>query len=135
MSLMNKIKELQIAARKAGSADASLLTTLLGEAAMVGKNANRETTDQEALAVVKKFVKNIDETITALTCRNQDAAKFLAERGVLEQFLPTYLTEEELTAIAKKHTSMPEFMKYLKENHSGCYDGKLAAGVAKSVIK
>jgi hypothetical protein len=58
---MEQIKAKQIAARKSGSADAGLLTTLLGEAAMVGKNAGRETTDQEVVAVVKKFVKNIDE--------------------------------------------------------------------------
>jgi len=61
MTLMEQIKTAQVTARKTGAQEASLLTTLLGEAAMVGKNANRETTDQEVVAVVKKFVKNIDE--------------------------------------------------------------------------
>lgn len=131
---MEQIKAKQIAARKAGSADASLLTTLLGEAAMVGKNAGRETTDQEVVAVVKKFVKNIDETIAALTSRNQDASAFLAERGVLEQFLPLQLTELALQHMAKEFASMPEFMKHLKENYAGQYDGKLASTVAKSVF-
>lgn len=134
MTLMEQIKAKQIAARKAGSADASLLTTLLGEAAMVGKNAGRETTDQEVVAVVKKFVKNIDETIAALTSRNQDASAFLAERGVLEQFLPLQLTELALQHMAKEFASMPEFMKHLKENYAGQYDGKLASTVAKSVF-
>jgi uncharacterized protein YqeY len=130
---MKQIKNKQIAARKEGSADASLLTTLLGEAAMVGKNANRETTDQEVVAVVKKFIKNIDETIAALTTRNQDAGSFLAERAVLEKFLPLQLTELALENIAKQHKSMPEFMKFLKENHAGQYDGKLASTVAKKI--
>lgn len=133
MALMEQIKNKQIAARKAGSVDASLLTTLLGEAAMVGKNAGRETTDQEVVAVVKKFIKNIDETVAALTTRGQDANSFLAEKSVLEQFLPLQLTELALEHIAQQHKSMPEFMKFLKEHHAGQYDGKLASTVAKKI--
>ena len=135
MTLMEQIKEKQIIARKSGAADASLLTTLLGEAAMVGKNAGRETTDQEVIAVVKKFIKNIDETVSALSSRGQDAASFLAERSVLERFLPLQLTELALANIAQNHKSMPEFMKFLKENHAGQYDGKLASTVAKNIYK
>ena len=135
MTLIDEIKQKQIAARKAGSAEASLLTTLLGEAAMVGKNAGRETTDQEVVAVVKKFIKNIDETVSALSSRGQDAASFLAERSVLERFLPLQLTELALVNIAQNHKSMPEFMKFLKENHAGQYDGKLASIVAKNIYK
>lgn len=133
MTLINQIKERQIAARKTGSSDASLLTTLLGEAAMVGKNANRETTDQEVVAVVKKFIKNIDETVGALQSRSQPFDQFVAERNVLEQFLPLQLTELALRHIAEQHKSMPEFMKFLKEKHAGQYDGKLASSVAKKI--
>jgi uncharacterized protein YqeY len=135
MKLIEQIKQQQIAARKAGSTEASLLTTLLGEAAMVGKNAGRETTDQEVIAVVKKFIKNIDETVSALTSRGQDAASFLSERSVLERFLPLQLTEIVLEKIAQNHKSMPEFMKFLKEKHAGQYDGKLASTVAKKIYK
>ena len=136
MTLMNVIKEKQIAARKAGLTEASLLTTLLGEAAVIGKNAgNRETTDSEVVAVVKKFVKNIDETVTALTERGVDATTFLAERTVLEQFLPMQLSENALREVAKCQPNMPAFMKHLKENFAGKYDGKLASTVAKSVFQ
>jgi len=135
MTLMEQIKAEQITARKAGTADARLLTTLLGEAAMVGKNAGRETTDQEVVAVVKKFVKNIDETITALTSRNQDAIAFFVERRVLEQFLPVQMTETDIRNVATQFTSMPEFMKYMKVNYAGQYDGKLASTVAKAVFQ
>ena len=134
MTLMEQIKEKQITARKAGhSQDASLLTTLLGEAAMVGKNAGRETTDQEVVAVVKKFIKNAEETIAALTSRNQDATALLAECSVLEQFLPLQLTELALQHLAESQKDMPTFMKHLKENYAGQYDGKLASTVAKKV--
>ncbi len=136
MSLMTDIKNKQVTARKAGSSVAQLYTTLLGEASAVGKNAgNRETTDAEVVAVVKKFIKNIDETISALAARNMDHSVFTAERVALEQFLPIQLSESDLRDIATtKATSMPDFMKYLKENHPGQYDGKMASAIAKSVF-
>ncbi len=135
MNLIAQIKEKQINARKSGSKEASLLTTLLGEASAVGKNAgNRETTDAEVVAVVKKFIKNIDETISALSSRNQDSSAFVAEKKVLEEFLPKQLSEDELKKIAAGRSSMPDFMKYLKEQFNGQYDGKLASSVAKTVF-
>jgi uncharacterized protein YqeY len=135
MTLIEQIKQKQITARKAGCIQANLLTTLLGEATAVGKNAgNRETTDQEVVAVVKKFIKNLDETIKALADRGQNTSSFFAERSVLEQFLPQQLNEASLEQIAKTKTNMPEFMKYLKEHHAGQYDGKMASTVAKSVF-
>ncbi len=136
MSLIVEIKEKQLTARKSGSKSASLLTTLLSEATVIGKNAgNRETTDQEVIAVVKKFIKNIDETIEALKSRNQDATSFLEEKSVLESFLPKQLSTQELKDIASGRTGMPDFMKYLKENFNGQYDGKLASAVAKEVFQ
>lgn len=135
MSLIEQIKNQQLIARKNGSEEASLLTTLLSEAVNIGKNnGNRETTDAEVVSVVKKFIKNIEETVAALTTRNQDATKFLNEKAVLETFLPKQLTETELLEIAKTKSSMPEFMKHLKDNFNGQYDGKLASTVAKSVF-
>lgn len=134
MSLLEQIKNDQITARKASEkTEASLLTTLIGEASAIGKNAgNRETTDAEVIAVIKKFIKNIDETVTALTDRNQDASQFITERNVLERYLPKQLNEAELFKLAASQSSMPEFMKFLKENYAGQYDGKLASTVAKS---
>lgn len=135
MSLIQQIKDQQIEARKTGHVHAALLTTLLSEAVNVGKNdGNRETTDTEVIAVVKKFIKNLDETITACTSRGKDTEPFVQEKQKLETFLPQQLGEQELMAIAKTRSGMPDFMKYLKETHAGQYDGKLASTVAKSVF-
>jgi hypothetical protein len=61
MSLIQTIKADQVQARKARSASASILTTLIGEAEMIGKNAgDRESTDEEVIAIIKKFIKNLD---------------------------------------------------------------------------
>jgi len=132
--LMNAIRTKQLEARKSNDVLAGLYTTLLGEAQMIGKNdGNRETTDNEVISVVKKFIKNIDETVSALTTRNQDASVFLKERQALEVFLPKQLNEPQLYKLAAECASMPEFMKFLKENYAGQYDGKLASSVAKGV--
>lgn len=135
MTLIQTIKEQQLQARKDGNVQASLLTTLLAEATNVGKNdGNRETTDQEVVAVVKKFIKNLDETIQALQTRKQDFSAFTAEKETLETFLPAQLSKTDLLNLAKTQPSMPLFMKHLKENFAGQYDGKTASLIAKQVF-
>jgi len=61
--LINKIKSDALEARKARKTNtATLLTTLYFEASMVGKNLeNRESTDQEVLQVIEKFIKGANE--------------------------------------------------------------------------
>ena len=64
MSLIQDIKSASLVARKARETKkAESLITLYSEASMIGKNdGNRESTDAETIAVIKKFIKNIDET-------------------------------------------------------------------------
>ena len=101
MTLMERIKEAQLIARKARSTDAAVLTTLIGEAAMIGKNdGGRETSDAEVIAVIKKFIKNIDETIANLKMTQYETAIALTnEKMVLEAFLPTQFTPERLRGV------------------------------------
>lgn len=151
--MLSKIKAAQLQARKNRDAvTASLLTTLIGEAEMVGKNANRVTTNDEVLAVIQKFVKNIDETVSALStpkmalvtsseARIQDLK---AERSVLEQFLPSQLTADELTdhvhAIiagllgVKSTINVGDVMGVLKNRFAGQYDGKMASMIVKNLV-
>lgn len=147
MTLMQKIRVLQLEARKAGKATPSALyTTLLGEAAKIGKDdGNRDTTDAEVTALVKKFVKNIDETIAAISRNNGDASRQQVERQLLEALLPTQLTEEELTAhitaivaglqsTGVDNPKMGDVMKVLKQRFDGQYDGKLASTIIKGFV-
>ncbi|HLP27579.1 MAG TPA: hypothetical protein VK147_02990, partial [Candidatus Didemnitutus sp.] len=63
--LLQQIRDAALAARKAAFGPAAepqwrkdLLVTLLSEAEMFGKNeANRESTDEEVIGVIKKFLK------------------------------------------------------------------------------
>lgn len=133
--LINKIKEDNLVARKAhDSAKASLLTTLLGEAEMIGKNdGNRQTTDAEVQEVIQKFVKNNKLTIAAL--KDIGAEQFHKENEILSEYLPKMLSEEELKTVILSYgtKNMGEIMKQLKANHAGMYDGQLASKIAKAL--
>ena len=73
MSIVTNIKAASLQARKDRNAPkAALLSTLLGEVQMIGKNnGNRESTDGEAIAVIKKMLNNTTETLNILFANNQ----------------------------------------------------------------
>lgn len=149
MTILENIKKDQITARKNKDEVASnLLTTLIGEADMIGKNnGNRATTDAEVMALVKKFIKNIDETILIL---NKDDSKnetkiaaLNKEKSILNIYLPTQLSQEQLTLkmkeiIANQNLTGPksvgQLMKELKVNYDGQFDGTVASKIAKQLL-
>ena len=150
MSLLQRIKDDQIQARKGAAAGrtgaplvASLLTTLYSEAANVGLNdGKRESTDAEVIATIKKFIKGIDET---LAVRPDEG--LLTERAILEGYLPKQLSDHELHAavvsiveeihaveFVKNMKQMGRVMAALKERFGGQYDGKKASEFAKAAL-
>lgn len=144
MSLLNDIKAAQLKARKNRDLiAANVLTTLIGEAVAIGKNdGNRETTDNEVVALIKKFIKNMDETIAAIK-HPQAIADLQYERAVIEQYLPQQLTTVQLLDIIKgltdelnAHTlrEMGKVMKVLKERYDGQYDGATASTLIKTLL-
>lgn len=149
MSLLQNIKNAQIQARKVkNEAHASALTTLIGEASMIGKNAgNRDTTDAEVMTVIKKFIKNIDETTDILSknqSENQNKINSLREeKNLLQSFLPTQMSEEDIKIaikeiIANMNVTGPKamglVMKEMKNKYDGTYDGALVSKISKELL-
>lgn len=146
MSLIQKIKTAQLTARKNRDAvSASALTTLIGEVEMFGKsNGNRQTTDEEAVAIVKKFIKNVDESLTVLSQTDPRYATLQQERAVFESFLPKQLSRQELDEVVDeivasiKHqgsaVNIGVVMTQLKQRYAGMYDGKSATESIKRAI-
>ena len=145
MTILQDIKVASLTARKAHDSErSSSLITLLSEASMIGKNAGRETTDVETIAVIKKFIKNIDETLSVKTFAHGDpvAVKLINEKALLSAFLPKQLTEAEIRAILLdilkdfdvSSRPMGEMLKILKFKYEGRYDCATAARMAKEVI-
>jgi uncharacterized protein YqeY len=137
--LIGNLKEDQLIARKnRDQIKATLLTTLIGEAEMVGKNnGNRDPFDEEVVSVVKKFLKGVNETITILEKSGHDASQFEKEREILDSYLPTQLTKEKIIVmldsavvdgtLVEDKSFKGAAMKWLKTNYSGQYDGRVAA--------
>lgn len=140
-SLIEQIKADQLAARKARlTSKATLLTTLLGEAQTIGKNANRETTDAEVVEVIKKFIKNIDFSLNQ-NISDEARMDLLLEKGVLDLYLPKQLDSNQMFEIIKKIRvekgallELKDIMGSFKAQFAGMYDGKNLATVAKEYL-
>jgi len=150
MTLIEQIKADQVNARKNRTVTiASLLTTLIGEAEMVGKNKrNGAPTDEEVQAVVVKFIKNNNEITNNPSVDTERKEQAAFEVRILSAYLPKQLTEEELTreirsiiddltvgAETLTAKDMGSVMKELKVRHGGSYGGKLASTIVKECLQ
>lgn len=139
MTLLTQIKSDQLAARKARNLEkSSLLTTLIGEASMIGKNdGNRDSTDAEVIGVIRKFLKGVKENLDIVGDHNTAVCDILnAEEEILSSYLPKQMTEEQIkAALEGQAKNKGLLMKYLKDNFAGQYDGKLAAQVVDEFLK
>ncbi len=138
--LIKQIRADLLAARKSGDlAGRSILTTLLSECEAVGKKSLTETTDAQVVAMVKKFIKNAEETLKL--CSGSTAVEH--ELAIYEKYLPQQLTEDEIYNIAVEVAKIGKFhncnmgtiMSFLKDNYNGQYDGKLASSVVRRVLE
>lgn len=113
-----------------------LLSILISDAQMIGKNdGDRQVTDSEIIALVKKYIKNTEETLM-----HTDNVDVVLELAILEAYLPTQLTDDDIWNIVRnvseeQNLNSPKqmglIMKYFKENHDGEFDGASAARIAK----
>lgn len=143
--LIEKLRGDMIAARKGDDAVAkSLMVTLYSEAAMMGKNKrNGDTTDEEAIAVIKKFAANAEETRRLLAERGQDTSVQAQEIRILEAYLPSQLDRAGLDAVIhmiihdmklEGPKAMGAVMAELKRGYSGRYDGRMASELTKAAL-
>jgi len=140
MNLQGQIKQDLTAARYAKNLDViSILSTLLGEASMIGKSKrNSDSTDEEVIGVVKKFLVNNEETLKHHEFINPDSEmckKLRFETQVICKYLPVQMTDEEMIVIIKDIIAIKNLssvrelgvvMGELKRLYSGMYDGARA---------
>jgi len=103
---------------------------------MVGKNlGNRESTDQEVLQVIEKFVKNANEIQTILLKNNKDVSHIENEIKTLSNYLPQKMNREELENVVRdiiealkdinSEVQIGKVMSVLKNSYGVCMMGKL----------
>lgn len=136
MTLIQTIKDRQLEARKNKRSGEEqfivpILTTLIGEAEMIGKNdGNRQPTDQEVIALIKKFINNNVIVINA-TKSGERAHDAHLENVYLEDFLPQQLNEYEMRSIITENNLLTkkDVMWYFKQYYAGQYDAKLLSSL------
>lgn len=115
-----------------------LLGTLVGQIDLDASRSNLKyvpKSDLHAINLIKKFLD--DNSFTQSVSKDEvELIRLRAEEVILNSYLPKQLSEAELEAIliekfgcAIKAEPKGSVMKFLKENHAGNYDGKLAAAV------
>lgn len=140
MNLMTKIMEdIRSLRRQQVNDSLAVLTTLFGEASSIGKTAgNRETTDSEVVALVKKFIANNNETLKHLNPSDPRVLKIENENKILSAYVPKQLSRIELTDIinnsAPKPLSVKDTMSYFKNNYTHQYDGKELSTILKEIL-
>ena len=112
----------------------NLLSTLYGEMFTQSKNG-KEMTEEDELKIIRKFMKNADETL-ALDIPEDTKAKLRTEKEILELYLPKQLSKDEINKIVTEMVSqgktVKEIMPFFKEKYQGMYDGKTVNEIIKS---
>lgn len=144
MTQIATIKAAQLQARKARDTTvASALTTVIGEVETLAKNkGNPEATDEQVIATLKKFLKNILDTARiakgAGDLVNEEKAK--AEAVIYERFLPQQLSEDQIQKIITAQLEdfpahkIGDIIKHFKVVYEGQYDGGLVSKLAKEAL-
>lgn len=137
MTLFEKVKADFLQARKdRDQVKVGLLSTFVGDLETMGKNkGNRAPTDEEVIALARKYANNIKEVLGAVVT---DAAT--KELEIISSYIPVQYTEEELKTIAAAMyithgDNIGAIMKDMKRLHAGYYDGQVFMKVLKTYIK
>jgi len=137
MMIIDVLKAENLTARKnKDKFTAGILTCLIGEIEIVGKNdGNRKTTDKEVVKVIQKFKKGAEEVQKA-----KPSDEVLNEIKIYDAYLPKLMTEEELTKLisvmidALPNPNIGMIMGELKKSGRD-YDGKIASTIIRDLLK
>ena len=145
MSIFKIIKDDQLQARKnlakgnrpEDKLRVKLLTTIIGEADPFGRN---EVTDEQITQKLKKFLKNIEESIKSYEQRKIDTSDLFLESKWIMDYLPKPMSEDEMISFLENNEfkkigqAMGMVNKYSKD-HDLMVDKAKFAELAMKYIK
>lgn len=141
MTILDRIRADALTARKKRRPEAGLLTTLIGEIETRTKalKESRPLTDEEVVGIVRKFLKNAEETLATVRGSRREVLDQVAlEILTLQGYLPSQMSEADLRSYAeariKSGDGMGQVMAALKADFPGRYDGKLASAVVRGFL-
>lgn len=139
MSTIEKLKATRLAVRKDPGKQhlGPFLALVISECENVGKDAgNRTTTEDEAIRVLKKIAKGIDESMQATDDLEKGDALF-EELSYLEDLLPKMVSDQELNAFIVDNCndlSIGDSMKVIRGQFGERVDMKKASGMVKTKL-
>lgn len=122
---IDQLKTLHLVARKTRNEVAKrALSTIISDYETQVINGK----SPDLLAMVKKSVANLE-----FNMKHSNDPEIVKERDYLQELLPKQLSKEQLIELTTTgdFPNIGAFMKFLKTNFNGQYDGKLASQVAK----
>ena len=148
--VLDTLRALSMEARKKKSPTLTFLSMLQSEIVNVGKNnGNRETTEEEAIAVLKK-IRNTDVQVKEKSVgsgRSDMASRMDEEIRIIDLLLPEQMDEEMLkkavddiiaklvsNGIERDKKMMGKVIGELKAQYAGKYDGKTASDIVKAAL-
>jgi uncharacterized protein len=148
MSLKEQLRTDLTAAMKAREATEVSTLRMVMAAVMNAEVAGDEATtltDDQVLAVLQKESKKRTEAAEAFTAggRAESAAKELAEKAVIDRYLPAALSEDELAAVVAEEVAatgaasakdMGTVVKAVRARVGGQADGARIAALVKAAL-
>jgi uncharacterized protein YqeY len=144
-----KLKAANEADKLAFGVKASLLGTLLGDinTAKTRKPANEVTdklVEDLTMDTIRSFLKKTNQTIADCEQNGRDASQSVAEKAILESYLPQQMTAAEIAAavegiitdlgLERTKAAKGRIMGELKARHEGQYNGADAAKAVDTVL-
>jgi uncharacterized protein len=127
--MLAMLKQDRIAAMKQkDEVTKGILTVLVGDIENIVLRGV-QITDDQVVSLIKKYLISNDEMRKA----RGDTAVLLAEKAVLEKYLPQQMSRQDIleAIVASNSTNVGQAMAYMKANYAGKYDGKVASEIAK----
>ncbi|MBR4495766.1 MAG: GatB/YqeY domain-containing protein [Acholeplasmatales bacterium] len=97
--------------------------------------ADRKLPDPEALRIIQKTIKELEEEKLAFekAQRPERVEELKAQMEILNKYLPKQLSEDEIRTIiaSLEDKKIPSVMKYFKANYQGQVDNSLVSKIAK----
>ena len=121
----------------------SVLSLVIGNYQLAEKEKKAELTEQEAIGIVQKELKQVEESLDAYKKGNRaDLVEIEEEKlAILKTYLPAMMTETEIREIVEKELEHLDrsnkglVMKTLMPLFKGKADGKLVNKIITEMIK
>lgn len=139
MSIIGTLKKKRLQMRKENPKAYATLSNVIGDFELKSKLAVNigKPEDELAVKVVKVEISHLNEQIATLSDQDE-IASIRGAIEILEAVLPANLTSDEIRAIILQSkedgVKFGDFMKFMKSNFFGRYDGKETSSLAKQLL-